>query len=177
MKNMKKALTATAAAIIASTAMISTASAATYIDYNGNLFDDGINDGIVCYEDYDGSIYAFQDNCYWYSAPNTSYSFYDTYNYYTAPTSYFYYDTSYSISYVGRDCFYGDVYYDPYCGYYATNGNGSYISLGWNFSLTKYVGTDRHHRCVYYNDSIGYFVFSGNSYISYGFNSANISWY
>ena len=170
MKNTFKALTAGIAAVIASAAMVSTASAATYVDCNGNIYNDGVNDGIVCYQDYDGSIYAYQDDIYYYSS-------HDFYQYYT---QYYYYpEISYdryiyqSGSYIGEDAFYGSIYYDQYCGYYAYN-NGYYLYLGWNFSITTHVGIDRYGRNVFYNNEIGYFVFSGNSYISYGFDISNV---
>ena len=147
MKNTFKALTAGIAAVIASAAMVSTASAATYVDCNGNIYNDGVNDGIVCYQDYDGSIYAYQDDIYYYIYQ--------------------------SASYIGEDAFYGSIYYDQYCGYYAYN-NGYYLYLGWNFSITTHVGIDRYGRNVFYNNEIGYFVFSGNSYISYGFDISNV---
>ena len=172
MKNTIKALTAGIAAVIASAAMISTASAATYIDYNGNVYSDGTADGIVCYMDYDGTIYTYQDNVYYYSTP-------DFYNYcsqyYTYPASYSYDYIYRNASYIGEDALYGSIYYDPNIGYFSCNG-GNYISFGFRFALSSYAGIDRYGRTVYYNSDIGYFVFSGNSYISYGFNCSNIQW-
>ena len=47
MNNTMKALTAGIAAVIASAAMISTASAATYIDRHGNIYYDNSNDCAV----------------------------------------------------------------------------------------------------------------------------------
>ena len=175
MKTTMKALTAGIAAVIASTAMISTASAATYTDYYGYTYSDGVNDGIYTYVDYDGSIYTYQDSAYCYSM-NDFHNYYS--QYYTYLDSYYYnynyiYNTS---SYIGEDAFYGSIYYDPYIGYFAYNGGDSLITFGFNFAVSTYVGVDRSGRKVYYNKDIGYFVWSGNGTISYGFNRSNIQW-
>ena len=62
MKKVIKSIAAAFAAIIASTAMISSASAATYVDYYGNTYFDGINDGAVYYVDnLYGSYYSYQE--------------------------------------------------------------------------------------------------------------------
>ena len=148
MKNMKKTLTAAIAAVIASATVISTASAATYIDIYGNTYYDGINDGMVYCEDYTGAVYAYQDSRY----------------------------TSRSTTYIGEDAFYSSIYYDSSCGSYAHNSADNYTYLGWNFALSRYVGTDRRGRKVYYNDAIGYFVINGNSCTSFGFSSSAIEW-
>ena len=175
MKNTMKALTAGIAAVIASTAMISTASAATYVDYNGYAYSDGVNDGIVTYVDYDGSIYTYQDGAYSYSI-NDFYDYYSQYYTYIDPYHYNYDYIFNTTSYIGEDAIYGSIYYDPYIGYFAYNGGDNCITFGFNFAISSYVGIDRTGRKVYYNKDIGYFVLSGSGCISYGFNRNNVQW-
>ena len=175
MKNTMKALTAGIAAVIASTAMISTASAATYVDYNGYTYSDGVSDGIVTYVDYDGSIYTYQDSAYCYSI-NDFYDYYSQYYTYIDPYHYNYDYIFNTTSYIGEDAIYGSIYYDPYIGYFAYNGGDNCITFGFNFAISSYVGIDRTGRKVYYNKDIGYFVLSGNGCISYGFNRNNVQW-
>ena len=64
MDNTMKALTAGIAAVIASAAMISTASAATYIDRHGNIYYDNSNDCAVYYEDSHGNYRSHSNITY-----------------------------------------------------------------------------------------------------------------
>ncbi len=68
------------------------------------------------------------------------------------------------IVYVGKDAFYGDVYYSTKIGYYAYNGGSTGESLGWDFTFTEYIGKDIYKRKIYYSDDIGYFYIKGHNY-------------
>ena len=77
--------------------------------------------------------------------------------------------------YIGRDDFYGDIYYCSEYGYYADNSDGV-IVFGREFSFTEYIGRDRLGRYIYYRSEFGYIYFSVDRWYTLGFNVNNIAW-
>ena len=153
MKSIRKMVVSTIAGFMAAAAIATTASAAEYFGYDGSHWYDGVNDGRVYAESTDG---------YWYEVEN-SFSHYD-------------YDHCYADRvYIGRDDFYGDIYYCSEYGYYADNSDGV-IVFGREFSFTEYIGKDRLGRYIYYRSEFGYIYFSVDRWYTLGFNVNNIAW-
>ena len=142
MKKVIKSIAAAFAAIIASTAMISSASAATYVDYYGNTYFDGINDGAVYYVDnLYGSYYSYQETYVGYDVFYGDVYFDPSYGYYAhTGSSYFeYLGWNFTLTqFAGIDAYGRNIYYNSSIGYFVLDNYGSYISYGNNLSKVAF---------------------------------------
>lgn len=154
MKSIRKMAVSVIAGFMAAAALATTASAAEYFGCDGSHWCDDVNDCRVYAESTDG---------YWYEVDNTF--GYCDYNYVH------YADTVF----VGRDDFYGDIYYCSEYGYFADNSDGIVV-FGREFTFTEYIGRDRFGRYIYHRDEFGYIYYSIDRWYTVGFTADNIVW-